>query len=82
MPWLDSHFLETILHNGKGVFGEESTVYGTYTQRRSVMGAQKRSKPNCVYVYVSMCVVGEGREIIAMDGFSEELIFKLSFREK
>ena len=55
-----------------------------HTEDECVTGAQKRNKANgvCVYVCLSMCVVGEGREIIAMDGFPEELIFKLSFREK
>ena len=40
------------------------------------MGAQMREKPNCV------CVVGEGRDIIAMAGFPEELIFRLHLKKK
>lgn len=45
-------------------------------QRRTVRRELRREiKP-------AVCVVGKGRDIIVMDGFPEELIFKLSFREK
>ena len=45
-------------------------------QRRSVRRELRRE------IKLTVCVAGEGRDIIAMDGFSEELILKLSFREK
>lgn len=45
-------------------------------QRRSVRRELGRE------IKLTVCVVEEGRDIIAMDGFPEELIFKLTFREK
>lgn len=56
-------------------FGEQSTVFETDTQRKSIRELGREIK-----LIVDM--VGEARGIIAIDGFPEELILKLSFREK